>query len=100
MVAASARVNQDCLPFIITDGMPGRARGLNAVGLRRAGVSRADMDALKRAFRVLRSNRVLEVAVQELAALDSPYTAELAAFIRESKRGFAHVKRGEHGADV
>jgi UDP-N-acetylglucosamine acyltransferase len=94
MVAASARVNQDCLPFIITDGMPGRARALNAVGLRRAGVSRKDLDALKRAFRVLRSSDTLEAALTGLAAFDSPYSAELAEFIRKSKRGFAHVKRG------
>ena len=37
MVGGHAKVVQDCLPFVITDGAPARARGLNVVGLRRAG---------------------------------------------------------------
>src|SRR5260370_38543991 len=38
MIGGNSKIVQDCLPFIITDGMPGRARGLNLVGLRRAAV--------------------------------------------------------------
>ncbi|HEY0337009.1 MAG TPA: acyl-ACP--UDP-N-acetylglucosamine O-acyltransferase, partial [Burkholderiales bacterium] len=43
MVGASARVNQDCLPFVVTDGVPARARGLNLVGLKRAAVEAVDI---------------------------------------------------------
>ena len=92
MVAASARINQDCLPFIITDGAPGRARGLNVVGLRRAGIARTDTDELKRAFHVLRSGLGLEQAIEQLARSSSTCVAELLHFIRGSRRGYAHVR--------
>jgi acyl-[acyl carrier protein]--UDP-N-acetylglucosamine O-acyltransferase len=40
MIGLSAKVVQDALPFCITDGNPGRARGLNLVGLKRNGFTR------------------------------------------------------------
>ena len=43
MVGGNAGAPQDCLPFVITDGHPARARGLNVVGLRRAGVTAAQL---------------------------------------------------------
>jgi UDP-N-acetylglucosamine acyltransferase len=92
LLGASARVNQDCLPFVITDGAPGRARGLNLVGLRRASMPAAEIGSLKRAFRVLRSATVLEPALEQLDSDDSPGVAELVQFIRTSARGFAHIK--------
>ena len=92
MVAASARVNQDCLPFIITDGAPGRARALNVVGLRRANIARTETDELKRAFHVLRSGVGVEQAFEQLARSSSTCVAELLHFIRDSKRGYAHVR--------
>ena len=39
MVGANAKVRQDVLPFFLTEGEPCRVRGLNSVGLRRAGFS-------------------------------------------------------------
>ena len=92
LLAASARVNQDCLPFVITDGTPGRARGLNLVGLRRARMPAAEIDSLKRAFHVLRGATALEPALEQLEAEDSPGVAELVQFIRTSARGFAHIR--------
>ncbi|HET7746028.1 MAG TPA: acyl-ACP--UDP-N-acetylglucosamine O-acyltransferase, partial [Vicinamibacteria bacterium] len=53
MVGGNAKVVQDCLPFVITDGLPARARGLNVVGLRRAGVPATRVRLLKEAFRLL-----------------------------------------------
>lgn len=92
LVAASARINQDCLPFVITDGAPGRARALNLVGLRRAGMSAADISPLRKALQSLLGSTALEPTLQELAASTSPAVAELVAFIRASKRGFAHAE--------
>ena len=93
LLAASARVNQDCLPFVITDGVPGRARALNLVGLRRAGMAREEIADLKRAFHTLRTASTLEPALQELMTYDSAPVAELVQFIRTSARGFAHIER-------
>jgi UDP-N-acetylglucosamine acyltransferase len=93
MVAGSARIVQDCLPFVITDGVPGRARGLNTVGLRRAGMDAAEMQELKRAFRVLCcAGMILKEALAELATYSAPSVGELKRFIETSTRGFAHCR--------
>jgi UDP-N-acetylglucosamine acyltransferase len=92
MIAASARVNQDCLPFVVTDGVPGRARGLNTVGLKRAGLESSEIAALKRAYHLLRSGLQLDAAVRELEHSSSACVGELLRFIRGSKRGFAHPR--------
>jgi len=91
MVAGLAKVVQDCLPFVITDGNPARARGLNVVGLKRAGFTPEAIRALRRAYRaLLREGRRLEAALERLEADEDSAVRELAAFIRGSKRGFAH----------
>lgn len=92
LVAASARVNQDCLPFVISDGNPARARALNVVGLRRGGLPAEEIAALRRALHALRSITLQETLLGVLDAETSPAVHELAAFIRASKRGYAHCR--------
>jgi UDP-N-acetylglucosamine acyltransferase len=75
---------------MITEGSPARARGLNIVGLRRAGVPAPDVTALKKALALLRSGVLLREAIVELEAAESALVRELAQFIREAKRGFTH----------
>jgi UDP-N-acetylglucosamine acyltransferase len=95
MVGGNAKVVQDCLPFLITDGHPARARGLNVVGLRRAGVGAGTLRSLKEAYRLLlRSSMPLEAALERMDSLRDPLVDELIAFVRGSKRGFAHAHRG------
>ncbi len=95
MVGGNAKVVQDCLPFVITDGAPARACGLNVVGLRRAGFAAHQIRTLREAYRLLlRSSLSLAIALERLAELQDPSVDELAAFIRASKRGFAHAARG------
>ena len=95
MVGGNAGVTQDCLPFVITDGHPARARGLNVVGLRRAGVTAPQLRTLKEACRLLlRAGLHLEPALEGMAALQDPLVDEMIAFVRGSKRGFAHAWRG------
>jgi UDP-N-acetylglucosamine acyltransferase len=91
MVSGLARISQDCLPYIITEGSPARARALNIIGLRRAGFSLDQIGALKQAFRVLlRSGLRLPEALAQLDASGSPPVQELVAFVRAAKRGFSH----------
>jgi UDP-N-acetylglucosamine acyltransferase len=92
LVAASARVNQDCLPFVISDGNPARARALNIVGLRRGGLPAEDIAALRRALHLLRSGRSQAELLAVLEQEASPAVQELAAFIRASRRGYAHCR--------
>ena len=91
MLGGNSKIVQDCLPFIITDGMPGRARGLNLVGLRRAGFKPADIQKLNLAYRILlRSGLPLEKAIDELGGLGGPAVEHLICFVKKSKRGFCH----------
>jgi UDP-N-acetylglucosamine acyltransferase len=90
MVGGLARISQDCLPFMITEGSPARVRGLNIVGLRRAGVTAPDVAGLKKALAVLRSGLLLQDALLELESSQSALVREVAQFIRDSKRGFTH----------
>jgi UDP-N-acetylglucosamine acyltransferase len=91
--AGGARIVQDCLPFVITEGAPARARAVNVVGLSRAGMDPADIAQLKRAFHVLRTSTALEQALEHLGTVDSTPVAELVRFIRTSPRGFTHARR-------
>src|SRR5581483_6026752 len=88
MIGGNSKIVQDCLPFIITDGVPGRARGLNLVGLRRAGVPSAEIHKLKTAYRILlRSGSKLEPALDEISGLGSTWCGQLVEFIKGSARG-------------
>ena len=93
MIGLSSKVVQDALPFCITDGNPGRARGLNIVGLRRNGFAKDEIAALKEAYRMLYSRVPLEQALAAMKDMPSPAVHEVAAFIEGSKRGFAHPTR-------
>jgi UDP-N-acetylglucosamine acyltransferase len=92
MVGGNAKVVQDCLPFVISDGHPARARGLNVVGLRRAGFTPNQLRTLHEAYRLLlRSGLHLEPALDKLKALADPLADEWIAFVRSARRGFAHA---------
>ena len=93
MIGLSSKVVQDALPFCITDGNPGRARGLNLVGLKRNGFSREDIAALKEAYRMLYSRVPLEQALAAMNEMGSAPVKQVAEFIAGSKRGFAHPTR-------
>lgn len=94
MIGLSSKVVQNALPFCITDGNPGRARGLNLVGLRRSGFSKEDIAALKAAYRLLYSHVPLDEALAQMKASATPVVVEMADFIATSMlpkgRGFAH----------
>ena len=93
MVGLSSKVVQDALPFCITDGNPARARSLNLVGLKRNGFERADIGALKDAYRLLYQRVPLAEALARMRAMERTPVTELADFIEGSKRGFAHPTR-------
>jgi UDP-N-acetylglucosamine acyltransferase len=90
MIGGNSKIIQDCLPFVTTDGVPGRACGLNIVGLRRAGLKSSEVQKLKDAYRLLlRSGLALEEALSRLADARDPFVDHLTGFIRASTRGFS-----------
>ena len=89
MIGGNSKIVQDCLPFVVTDGVPGRARGLNLVGLRRSGFKSKEIQGLKEAYRLLlRSGLVLEAALTRMAEVDDSLVSHLIEFVRGSSRGF------------
>jgi UDP-N-acetylglucosamine acyltransferase len=92
MVGGKSKIVQDVLPFFITDGNPPRVRGLNIVGLTRAGFSEEQRRVLKNAFRTLfKSAAPLADVLDELGRVDDENVAHLVEFIRGSKRGFVRA---------
>jgi len=98
MVGGKSKIVQDVLPFFITDGNPARVRGVNSVGLRRAGFSTETRQALKEAYRQLfRSDLRLDAALNRLEQIPDENVTHLVNFIRESKRGFTRTARRRDG---
>jgi UDP-N-acetylglucosamine acyltransferase len=96
MIGGCAKVVQDVPPFCIVDGNPGVTRGLNLVGLQRAGYTDEAIRALRKAFRTL-FRKGLNVP-QALEALDAETptieVARLMDFARTTKRGLCPGPRG------
>ncbi|MEJ2362032.1 MAG: acyl-ACP--UDP-N-acetylglucosamine O-acyltransferase [Gammaproteobacteria bacterium] len=90
MIGGNSKITQDVLPFMITDGNPASVRGLNLVGLKRAGFSLEDIRALKQGFRLLfrRDGHSMEANLAEMQALGHPLVTQLCEFARAAERGF------------
>jgi len=89
MIGGNTRVNLDVPPYFLYTDFNVTPRGLNLVGLKRAGFSLSDVRALKTAYRLLyRSNLKLDDALARIEAeIPTEHTHHLVAFIRGSKRG-------------
>jgi UDP-N-acetylglucosamine acyltransferase len=89
MIGGNSRVNLDVPPFFLYADFNVRPKGLNLVGLKRAGFSQEDIVALKAAYKILyRSGLKLKDALARLAwELNTEHTRHLVKFIEASERG-------------
>lgn len=89
MIAGGVRVNQDCPPFFLYGGLYAEPKGLNLVGLRRAGFAVDEINVLKKAYRLLyRAGLSLAEALERIEAeLPGEHARHLVSFIRRCKRG-------------
>jgi UDP-N-acetylglucosamine acyltransferase len=89
MIGGNSRVNLDVPPFFLYTDFNVRPNGLNLVGLKRAGLSREEMAALKAAYKILyRSGLKLKDALARIESeLDTEHTRQLVKFIQSSERG-------------
>jgi len=90
MSGACSKAMQDVLPYMIVDGNPAVAHGINKVGLERKGVSEEAQTALRRAFKIL-CREGLSVT-NALARIEAelpplPEIKHLVEFCRTSQRG-------------
>ena len=90
-----SRTSRDVPPFAMMDWTH-TVRGINRVGLRRAGLSADAVRAIQRAFTTLfGTRRNLKTALAEVEAAGmTPQVEELVAFIRASTRGVCVGPRG------
>lgn len=89
MIGGNTRVNSDLPPFFLYSDFNVAAKGLNMVGLKRAGFLLEDVRTLKAAYRLLyRAGLKQEEALARIETnLPGPHARELVNFIRRSKRG-------------
>lgn len=99
MVSGAARVPQDLPPFFLYWGDKGLPRGLNRVGLKRAGFTAENLSTLKTIYRILFGSGLrLEDSLQRIEAeAPGPLGAEIVQFVRNSRRGIARpISRRRH----
>ena len=99
MIGGNTRVNSDVPPFFLYAGFNVEAKGLNLVGLKRAGFKHSDVSALKKAYQLLyRSGLKLQDALARIETeIPTPETLHLVAFIRRSERGICREAPRRHG---
>ncbi|MBD1837461.1 MULTISPECIES: acyl-ACP--UDP-N-acetylglucosamine O-acyltransferase [unclassified Coleofasciculus] len=87
MVGGMSRIDRDVPPYLLVEGNPSRVRSLNLVGLKRAGLSAAELGILKKAFRILyRSGLPLNQSLEQLDLLpDNEYLQHLRRFLQLSQ---------------
>jgi UDP-N-acetylglucosamine acyltransferase len=101
LLSGASATTTDIPPFIMQQNV-NEVVGVNVVGMRRAGIPTADINVVRKAFHII--YREGNVIPQALAKLEEqfpahPLIAELASFIRASKRGIVlRLARGQADA--
>jgi UDP-N-acetylglucosamine acyltransferase len=95
IIGAVTMVTHDVIPHALVQGPRGEVDGLNLVGLKRRGLPREDIAALRAAYLELAQGEgaLLERAAQILATATTPHVREMAEFILgQSERSFLRPK--------
>ena len=89
IVGGCSKVVQDVPPFMMVDGHPARAFGINSVGLERANFSSDEKSAIKKAFKIIfRSKVALKSSIQQLEKISASHSIQtLIAFLKLCERG-------------
>jgi UDP-N-acetylglucosamine acyltransferase len=91
IMRGGSRASRDLPPYAVIDGTH-TVKGVNLVGLKRAGFAAPTIAALRQAFRILfvrRGNLKAALARVEAEVPLTPEVAHLLEFIRAAKRGVA-----------
>ena len=103
MIGGMSRIVEDVVPFTIVEGSPdAHTRGLNSIGIQRAGIDTEVRKDLKKAYRLLfRSNMKLADAITAIETecdMSSKEVEGLAAFLRNVSRGICRPNKGKKTA--
>lgn len=95
IIGALSMVTNDVLPFGLVQGPRGELDGLNLVGLKRRGVERSEITAMRAAYQMLAQGEgtFMDRARRLAEETDSDYVREMTAFIlSDSDRSFLTPK--------
>jgi UDP-N-acetylglucosamine acyltransferase len=90
IIGGNSKVVQDIPPFMMGDGHPVRAYGINSVGLERAGVAKEERMAIKRAFKVIfKSGNSTKSAIEQLQDEGEKHAGvkRIITFLEKTDRG-------------
>lgn len=104
MIGGTSAISQDLPPFWVVQGAINVVVGLNLVGIRRAGLPHAEIQAVRAAFKLInRSGLTIPQALEQVEANSGqlPAVRQLVDFIRSSKRGICTARHDPdpHGKD-
>ncbi len=96
MIGGNTRVNSDLPPFFLYSDFNVAAKGVNMVGLKRAGFTLEEIRTIKTAYRLLyRSGLKQEESLARIETeLPGPHIYELTSFVRSSQRGICREVAG------
>jgi UDP-N-acetylglucosamine acyltransferase len=89
LMSGMSGTSKDIPPFVIQQGI-NTILGVNVIGMRRAGIPHANIDAIRKAFHVIyREEQTLPNSLTQIERElgQFPEIRELVTFIRESQRG-------------
>jgi UDP-N-acetylglucosamine acyltransferase len=89
-IGGCSKVTADVPPYMLADGAPATARGVNVIGLRRSGMRAAERRLLQEAYRILYRSALAPARAVETIRATLPATAALShlvEFVSGARRG-------------
>ena len=83
-------ISKDVPPYVMVNGSPAHAHGLNSEGIKRKGFSKEALKALREAYKIIyRSHNTVEVAKDKIKSLAEkiPEVQNMLTFLEQSERG-------------
>ena len=94
-VGMSTSLTQDVPPFVLLNGNPAQAHGVNIEGLKRRGFTREQINGIRAAYKIIyRSGLTLEEAKAALQAEETASPADVALHIRAMRDFLGTASRG------
>lgn len=97
IVSGFSASRMDILPYCKADGRPAIAHGINAIGLKRKGITQEERNEIKAAIKIITSGKYLmkdAIKVVEETVPQNKYVKHLVEFVKNSKRGIC-INRNE-----
>jgi UDP-N-acetylglucosamine acyltransferase len=90
IISGASAARRDIMPYTNSEGIPCRAIGINAVGLRRRGVGAKEREEIRKAVKIIKGgelNMTQALLEIEKTVEMNEYVKKLVDFVRSSKRG-------------